>query len=125
MRDDPDRRPPPVAAGGTGAEPAPLIDWSRTARRVRLLLVTILSAAVVLWFVLGLLGDGRSLPLLAELLGLGLLMSFVVEAVVVGGVAVRGMFAAGARGDRLASADVFLLPPQLLRGRGRTPDDPV
>ena len=108
----------------TGTEPAPLIDWSRTARRLRAVLLVLGSAAVVLWLVLGFLGDGPTLGLLAELLGAAILAVFVVEVVVVGGTAIRGMLAAGERGDRLASQDVFLLPPQLLKGRRGSGDDP-
>lgn len=111
--------PAPAAATEPATEPAPIIDWSRTARRLRAILLVIGSSAVIGWLVIGFLGDGPTLPLLAELLGIGLLVSFAVEVIVVGGVAVRGMLAAGERGDRLASQDVFLLPPQLLRGHRR------
>ena len=97
--------------------PAPIIDWSRTARRLRSILRVIGITAVVAWLVIGFLSDGPTLQLLAELLGIGILVSFAVEVVVVGGVAIRGMLAAGERGDRLAGQDVFLLPPQLLRGQ--------
>jgi hypothetical protein len=97
----------------------PVVDFSRTAHRLRLVLTTIGTAAVVLWLVLGFVGDGLEPRLLAELLGLGLLLAFAVEVVVVGGAALRGMLRAGARGDRLASADVTLLPPQLTRRRRR------
>jgi hypothetical protein len=40
-----------------------------------------------------------------------------VEFVVVGGSALRGMLRAGERGERLASGDVMLLPPQVRRKR--------
>ena len=53
--------------------------------------------------------------------GLALALLFVAEVVIVGGSALRGMLAAGERGDRLASSDVSLLPPQLTRRR-RDPD---
>lgn len=123
----PGNEPPTASADPawpTPAVPAPIIDWSRTARRLRAILLVIGITAVVAWLVIGSLGDGPTLPLLAELLGIGLLVSFAVEVIVVGGVAIRGMLAAGARGDRLASPDVFLLPPQLLRGHRRGGKDP-
>ncbi|MFP4634376.1 MAG: hypothetical protein ACLFRD_00825 [Nitriliruptoraceae bacterium] len=96
----------------------PIVDWSRTARRLRVLLVTIGALVVVAWIVLGLTReDGLALARLAELAGLGLLLAVLGEVVVVGGSAVRGLFEAGERGDRLASSDVSLLPPQLTRRR--------
>jgi hypothetical protein len=122
--------PKPGPGSGTRPDadlpPAPIIDWSRTARRLRTILLVIGGTAAVSWLVLGLLGDGPTLQLLAELVGIGILLTFAVEVVVVGGVAIRGMFTAGARGDRLAGQDVFLLPPQLLRGQRRRgdPTDP-
>jgi hypothetical protein len=121
---DPDATDPDATAAVDPAdeaviEPEPVVDFSRTARRLRLVLTTIASAAVVAWLVIGFAGDGVEPRLLAELLGLGLLLAFAVEVVVVGGAAVRGMLRAGERGDRLASADVALLPPQLTRRRRR------
>jgi hypothetical protein len=125
----PEREPPidapPQDSTDLPAAPAPIIDWSRTARRLRAILLVIGTTAVVAWLVLGFLGDGPTLPLLAELFGIGLLFTFAVEVIVVGGVAIRGMLAAGERGDRLASQDVFLLPPQLLRGHRRGDDGPA
>lgn len=110
---------PSEGAGGATVH-ASIIDWSRTARRLRTVLLGIGGTAVTLWLVLGFIGDGPSLRLLAELGGIGILCVFAVEVVVVGGAAIRGMFTAGERGERLASQDVFLLPPQLLRGRRAT-----
>ena len=107
------------------AHDAPVIDWSRTARRLRTILSVIGITAVTAWLVIGFLGDGPTLQLLAELLGIGILVTFAVEVVVVGGVAIRGMLAAGERGDRLARQDVFLLPPQLLRGHRRERGGPT
>lgn len=99
---------------------APVVDFRATARRLRWILAVIGSAIVVLWVARSIL-DGVFEPrLLAELLGLGVLLVFAVEVVVVGGVALRGMLTAGERGDRLASDDVALLPPQLRRGRRRS-----
>lgn len=78
------------------------------------------AAIVVVWLVVGALRGGPTLRLLGELVGFGLLSAFVVEVVVVGGSALRGMLLAGERGDRLAGADVSLLPPQVSRRfRGR------
>lgn len=105
----------------TGAEHPPVVDWRRTARRLRGLVAVIGVIVLVLWVVIGVGRGGPTVRLLAELAGLGLLGAFVVGVVVVGGAAVRGMIAAGERGDRLEREDVALLPPQLLRRlrRGR------
>jgi hypothetical protein len=95
----------------------PLVDWVRTARRLRTTLGIILGSILVGWLATGILGDGLHLARLGELVGLGLLVAFVAEVVVVGGSAIRGLLAAGARGERLAGEDVALLPPQLTRRR--------
>lgn len=102
-----------------GAAPShpPLVDWSRTARRLRRLVLVVGAGVVVTWLTVGALGAGFVLTALAELVGLGLLVVIAGEVVVVGGSALRGMLAAGERGDRLASGDVSLLPPQLTRRR--------
>ncbi len=97
---------------------APIVDWSRTARRLRRQLTVIAGLVVGAWLVLGLSRSALEVALLAELAGLGILLAFVAEVVVVGGSAVRGLLAAGERGDRLAAADVSILPPQVRR-RGR------
>lgn len=98
-------------------QPVPVVDFARTLRRLRTSLLIVAGAVVLGWTVLGAVGDGWSLRLLAELVGFGLLASFVVEFVVVGGSAARGLLRAGERGDRLAAADVSILPPQLTRRR--------
>ena len=100
------------------AEQAPaIVDWSRTARRLRTVLAIIGGGVLGTWLVLGMLGGGFDPRRLTELLGIGLLLGFAVEVVVVGGVALRALLTVGERGERLASEDVFLLPPQLLRRR--------
>jgi len=100
-----------VSAGDGGG----LIDWARTARRLRRIL-TGLGLLVLVAFGLLSAVRGEVQPLLlAELVGLSLLVAFGVEVVVVGGSALRGMLTAGERGERLASGDVGLLPPQILR----------
>lgn len=104
-----------MAAG----ERPPIVDWRQTARRLRTLALVIGGLVLLAWVVRGLVGDGFTLSALAEFAGLGLLLTFVAEVVVVGGSAVRGLLAAGERGDRLASSDVSLLPPQLTRRRRR------
>ncbi len=124
---DPDHRPTTADTGdhrpttaGTSDEPVPpIVDWRRTAHRLRRVLLVIATGVVTIWVGLGIAGDGFGLARLGELAGLGLLVAFVAEVVVVGGSAVRGMLKAGERGDRLASADVSLLPPQLTRRRRR------
>ena len=106
MTEPADRRPPP-----------PVVDFPRTLRRLRRSLSLVGTLVALGWLIGGALGDGWSLRLLAELTGLGLLASFALEVVIVGGAAARGLLDAGARGDRLAAADVSLLPPQLTRRR--------
>lgn len=106
------------AAREVGAEARPLVDFRRTARRLAAAVALIGVLVVATWVVLALTGDAPP-RLLAELAGLGLLGAVVVEVVVVGGSAVRGMLRAGERGERLAASDVSLVPPQLLRRGGR------
>lgn len=111
----------PAGATGDANRAGPVIvDWARTARRLATSLSVIGVAIGVTWVAVALVGDGPRLRLLAELVGFGLLAAFVVEVVIVGGSAVRGLLRAGERGERLAGQDVSLLPPQARRrGRGR------
>jgi hypothetical protein len=106
-----------VGAPSPSPTPSRVVDWSRTVRRLRRSLLTIAVLVLVTWLTLGAIEGALTARLLAELVGLGLLASFLVEVVVVGGGAVRGMLAAGERGDRLSGGDVSLLPPQLTRRR--------
>lgn len=108
--------PPPER---DAAPETPVVDFPRTVRRLRTSLTVIGSLVLVAWLVGGAVGEGWSLRLLAELVGLGLFLAFAAEVLIVGGSAVRGLLDAGERGDRLASADVSLLPPQLGRRRRR------
>lgn len=92
-----------------------IVDWAWTARRLRRTLFG-LSVVVVTSFVVLSAARGQVDPrLLAELVGLALLVAFAIEVVVVGGAALKGMLTAGERGERLSSQDVGLLPPQILR----------
>lgn len=99
-----------------------LVDHARIARRLRRWLVLLAAATLTAWLVGGLLTDGPTLRDLAGLVGVAVLLALLVEVVVVGGAAVAAALRAGERGDRLASDDVTLLPPQvrgrLRRGRG-------
>jgi len=94
-----------------------LVDWRRTALRVRRSVVVLGVLVLVGWLVTGLLGDGLRLAALGGWVGLGMAVLFVVEVVVVGGAAVRGMLRAGAEGERLAGSDVGLLPTRRRRQR--------
>ena len=92
-----------------------IVDWAATASRLRRTLLGLLAVVLAAFLVLSVL-RGRAEPtLLAELVGLALLVAFAIEVVVVGGAALRAMLTAGARGERLAGQDVGLLPPQVLR----------
>src|SRR5690625_4627817 len=108
---------PEAAVPATQAEPA-IVDWSRTGRRLRRVLLVLGALVVVGWVIAGVVTEaGFALRLLAELTGFALLMAVGAEVVIVGGAAVGGMLRAGERGERLAGADVSLLPPQLRRRR--------
>lgn len=112
--------PEVVDASVTSASPseASIVDWSRTGRRLRRVLLVLGAMVVVGWIIAGVVADaGFGLRLLAELTGFALLMAVGAEVVIVGGAAVGGMLRAGERGERLASPDVSLLPPQLRRRR--------
>lgn len=91
----------------------PLVDFGRAARRVRASALVLGSLALAGWLVSGLVGGGLDASDLGAWLGLALAGMFLVEVVVVGGSALRGMIHAGDRGERLAGGDVGLLPPQL------------
>lgn len=102
-------------------EPDELVDWERTARRMRASAVILLAITIVVWLVAGVVGDGPSAASFAGWLGLALGVMFLIEVVVVGGAALRGMLRAGERGERLASPDVGLFPSR--RPRRRAEED--
>lgn len=87
-------------------EPHQIVNWHRAARRLR-------TSAIVA-FVLCLIGWGVSAamdgPGLGTWIGIALGLVFLAEVVIIGGSALRGMFRAGERGERLAGSDVGLLP---------------
>lgn len=95
-----------------------LVDHARIGRRLRRWLALLGAATVAAWVIGGLLGDGPTLAGLGALAGVAVLLALLVEVFVVGGAAVAAALRAGERGDRLASSDVTLLPPQV-RGRLR------
>lgn len=99
--------------------PPPLVDFAGTARRIRRSVLVLGALGVVGWVVVGLATGGPDPRDLGAWAGLVLAGMFVVELVVVGGSALRGMLRAGDRGERLASGDVSLLPPQVTRRRRR------
>lgn len=90
-----------------------LVDWGRAGRRVRASVLVLAAGVLLAWVVLSLVGDGFEARTLGGLLGLAFAVLFVVELVVVGGAALRGMLRAGERGERLASRGVGLLPPRI------------
>jgi len=96
-----------------------LLDHARIGRRMRRWFVFLSVATLAAWLVGGLVGDGPTLQGLAGLLGVAVLLAVLIEIVVVGGAAVGAALRAGARGERLASPDVALVPPQLRRRRAR------
>jgi hypothetical protein len=107
--------------GDPGA--AGLVDWGRTGRRVRTSVLALTALVAVAWTVVSLLGDGFDPGTLGGLVGLALALLFVVELVVVGGAALRGMLRAGERGERLASHGVGLLPPRIPDAEERRPTE--
>jgi hypothetical protein len=108
-----------VRADEPTPEPA-LVDWTRTARRMRRMAAILAGLVFVAWIADGIVGDaGLRLRFLGELTGLALLAAFVAEVVIIGGAALGGMLRAGDKGERLAGSDVSFLPPQLRRGRRR------
>ncbi len=103
---------------------ASVVDFARTARRLRAVGIVLVAAAIALWPVVGSLrGTGVSVSLLGELVGWAVLVAVALEVVIVAGTALAGMLRAGSRGDRLAGPDVSLVPPQLARRRRRRRGD--
>lgn len=102
-----------------------LVDWGRTGRRVRTSVLTLTAVVLAAWVVLSVAGDGFDLGTLGGLVGLAMAVLFVIELVVVGGAALRGMLRAGARGERLSSQGVGILPPKMptLEERGLRRDE--
>lgn len=103
--------PPPRAADGAGR----LVDWAAIGRRLRRSAVILLGLALAAWLLVGVATGGPELGDAGGYLGAAVAGMFLVEVVVVGGSAVRGMLRAGEQGERLAGGDVSLLPPQLRR----------
>jgi len=99
----------PVREGGQ------IVDWSRTARRLRRSALVAVGVGAVGWIVSAVTAG----PGVGTWLGVALGLVFVAELVIVGGSALRGMLRAGDRGERLAGSDVGLLPPRLGRRRRR------
>lgn len=97
----------------------PLVDWQGVGRRMRRSAVVLTSGAVLAWLAVGLATGGPRPSALGNYLGAAVGLMFAVELVVVGGSALRGMYRAGRRGERLAGGDVALLPPQLFGRRER------
>lgn len=112
----PDPRADAAAAAPASARTeAPLVAWGRVGRRMGVTAAVAVGIALAGWIVAGVVGDGPTLRSLGGWVGLAVAIMFVAEVVFVGGAAIRGMLRAGERGERLASGDVSLLPPQLTR----------
>lgn len=107
-----------------------LVDWGRTGRRVGTSVAVLAAGVLLAWVVLSLRGNGFEARTLGGLLGLATGVLFIIELVVVGGAALRGMLRAGERGERLASRGVGLLPPRIQTPSSRdhapeAPDEPA
>jgi hypothetical protein len=110
----------PEGGPDRGADPRSrrsVLDLPTTARRLRSSLLVVGALVLVLWVAAAVREGWPAFGRLGELVGFGLLAAFVIELVVVGGAALRGMLRAGERGERLSSDDVGLIPPQLRRRR--------
>ena len=108
----------PAEVPDPSSETSPLIDWGRTGRRLRRVVLVLAVVVIVGWVAIGITSDGGfRLRVLGEMTGLALLVAIAAEIVIVGSVALTGMLRAGERGERLAGSDVSLLPPQARRGR--------
>lgn len=108
----------PPDASEPASETPPLIDWGRTARRLRRVVLALAVVVIVGWVAIGITSDaGFRLRVLGEMTGLAVLVAIAAEVVIVGSVALTGLLRAGERGERLAGSDVSLLPPQVRRGR--------
>lgn len=110
-----------AAPDGPAQDLPPIVDWGRTARRLRRQLVIVAVGIVVVWLAIGLARGSLTLGLFGEVAGFGVLVAVALEIFIVGGAALRGMLRAGERGERLAGPDVSLLPPQVtcrMRRRG-------
>lgn len=92
-----------------------LVDWQATGRRLARSTMAVALVTVTAWVVAAVARGSWSLASVPDWLGLGLLVLFVVEVVVVGGSAVRGLLRAGEHGERLSGPDVGLVPPRRRR----------
>lgn len=96
-----------------------LVDYIRTARRMRTSAMVLGAVGLAGWLATGIMAGDLTVRALGTWLAMVVLGMFIVEVVVVGGSALRGMLRAGAQGERLAGGDVGLLPPQLHGRRSR------
>ncbi|MGH3441029.1 MAG: hypothetical protein ACRDUY_03085 [Nitriliruptorales bacterium] len=99
-------------------ERRPLVQWGGLARVVLVAGLVALALVAVVAGVLVVAG-GRPLRDVAPLAGLVVVAFLVTVVLAVGWSAVRGMLRAGDHGERLASRDVGLLPPQARRRGSR------
>ena len=103
---------------GVVAAKESVVDFAATGRRLRRMAMLAGAAVPIIWLTAGVAGPwDLSWRLLAEIVGWGVLAMSVIEVAIVGSSAIAGMLRAGERGDRLASGDVSLVPPQVRRKR--------
>lgn len=103
-------------------EPRTLVQWGGLARVVLVAALVALALLTVAAVVLVLAG-GRSLGEVAPFAGIAVVGFLVTVVLAVGWSALRGMLRAGDVGERLASRDVGLLPPQARRRRRSRRDE--
>lgn len=104
-------------AGDTGREP--IVSFTDTARRMRRFAVALGMLTLALVVLRAVINGGFSAQMLAETVGLVLLLALFGEVVIVGSVTIRGARRAARAGQRLSQGDVALVPPQVGRWLNR------
>jgi len=105
------------SAGDSDREP--IVSFADTARRMRRFAIALGSLTFVLVVLRAVADGGFSGQMVAETVGLVLLLALFGEVVIVGSVAIRGARRAARSGQRLSQGDVALVPPQVGRWLNR------